>query len=146
MAHPLYAVGVEAQTPLLFVITTATSGKIARVRQIQLGGEATGVSPTAKRPIWSRVTAAGTAPTSITPQKLNAFSATSAFHGEYNYGVAPTIGHSSTAYPVSTRNGYGQKVLFPVKSGPIILDSCPLAVQADASNWTWDVNVIFEEF
>jgi len=144
MAHQ-YAVGVKDQAPLLFVVAATASPALARVRYTELEGRATGVNPTSDRPVWTRVTAAGGAPTTVTPQALDPFSAASQFQGEYAYGVAPTVGTSSPGYPV-VRSGYGQKVRYGPRSGLIIPDDCPLAVVVDAtSNWEWDVNVVFEE-
>ena len=145
MAHQ-YAVGVKDQAPLLFVVAGTASPALARVRYTELEGRATGVAPSSDRPIFTRVTAAGVAPTTVTPLALNALSVASQFQGEHTYGVPPTTGVSSPGYPVDTRDGYGQKVRYGPNSGLVIPDDCPLAVVADAaSNWVWDVNIVFEE-
>lgn len=148
MAHQ-YTVGVKEQAPLLFVIEATASSKVARVGYSEIVGRYVTEPPaasTALRPVWSRVETAGTGGTPVTPGKLNPFSPASSFRGLYAFGVDPVIGFSSQPYPIAQRNGYAQRVLYPKGSGPFVLDSCSLAVQADATgDWVWDVNVILEE-
>lgn len=149
MAHR-FAVGVKDQAPLLFVVTATASPATARVCQTELVGryvtEPPGAS-SALRPVWSRAVAAGTLPTVVAAQPLDPFAAPSVFQGEHTYaGVAPDIGFSSTPYPMDERKGYSQRALYPPGSGLVIPDTCPLAVQADATgDWVWDCNIVFEE-
>jgi hypothetical protein len=144
MAHQ-YAVGVKDQAPLLFVVAATASPALARVRYTELEGRATGSPASSDRPIFTRVTAAGVAPTAVVPEPLDPFSPASQYQGEHTYGVPPTTGTSSAGYP-EIRSGYGQKVRYGPNSGLVIPDDCPLAVVADATaNWEWDVNIVFEE-
>lgn len=149
MAHPRYAVGVQDQAPLLFVVTATTSPAMARVCYTELVGRFVTEPPaasTALRPVWSRAVAPGVGPTTVTPTPLDPFTVTSVFEGNHSYGVDPTIGVSSEPYPLEERKGYAQRVLYPPGSGLVIPDSCPLSVQADATgDWVWDVNIVFEE-
>ncbi len=144
MAHPLYAVGLRDQAPLLLVLAEAASPVMARVRYWEVTGKKGGAG-TATRPVWSRATTVGAGYSTITPQKLDPYSASSRIQGRYNYGVAPDHGASTGTYPVS-RDGYGQRIQFPEQSGPVFGDFCNMSLNAGITGtWTWSANVIFEE-
>lgn len=148
MAHPRYAVGVKDQAPLLFVVAATASPHMARVTYSELVGRRVGAAAaTALRPVWSRVTAAGVAPTQVVPDPFDPFSAASVYEGRHTWGGGdPTTGVSSEVYPLEERNGYAQRVQYSPRSGILIPDTCPLSVQANATgDWQWDVNIVFEE-
>lgn len=147
MAHPLYAVGLQGQAPLLLVLADAgVSPSMGRLRYWELVGNLSGVNPSsAKRPVWSRAITAGAGYSTLTPEPLGSIGVPSSFEGRYAYGVDPDIGVSVADYPLD-RDGICQRVHFPEKSGLVFGDFCHLGVQADATgDWTWDVNVHFEE-
>lgn len=148
MAHQ-YTVGVRTQAPLLFVIEATAPSRVARVSYSEIVGRYLTEPPaasTALRPVWSRVETAGVGGTPVVPGRLNPLSPASSFQGLYAFGVDPVIGFSSEPYPISQRNGYAQRVLYPKGSGPFVTSDCSLAVEADATgDWVWDANVILEE-
>lgn len=147
MAHPLYAVGLQSQAPLLLVLADAgVSPSMGRLRYWEITGRLTGVNPsTAKRPVWSRAVTAGVGYSTLTPEGVNPYQVPSVFEGRYAYAADPDIGASVTPYP-QAREGVTQRVHFPEKSGLVFGDFCHLGVQADATgDWEWDVNVHFEE-
>ncbi len=146
MTHPLYAVGLRDQAPLLLVLADAgVVDVMARVKYWEVVADVGATPATATRPIWSRATTAGAGYSTVTPGPLNPYVQASQFEGRYNYGVPPDHGEGTTAFPFS-RDGYAQRVQFPDQCGPIFGDFCNMSLQADATGTlTWSANVIFEE-
>jgi hypothetical protein len=147
MAHPLYGVGLKDQAPLLLVIAPTGTDGLARVVYTDVTGRIVGGgAKTALRPVFSRATTVGVGYSTLTPDKLTPFAATSSFEGRHTYGTPPTMGESSADYPMDERDAIGIRVRLPQGSEVLIHDSCHWGVQADATgDWNWDVNVHFEE-
>lgn len=145
MTHPLYAVGLRNQAPLLLVLADAgVADVMARLKYWEVAGDDASAG-TATRPTWSRATTAGAGYSVLIPGPLNPYVQASQFEGRYAYGVAPDHGTSTSPFPLE-RDGYAQRVQFPDQCGPIFGDFCNMALQAGATGtWTWSANVVFEE-